>query len=94
MFEEIADAGLKSHAPYTVNPMPIDLYTVGRDPAKRNKMLDGYPLQGRLIQVHTRLGASTLDNWSCACYLPQVGNTARAGHRHVSWAESSAVNYG
>ena len=26
MFEEIADAGLKSHAPYTVNPMPLDLY--------------------------------------------------------------------
>ena len=57
MFEEIADAGLKAFAPYTVNPMPLDLYSVGQDPVKRNMMLEGYPLQGRLIQVHTRLGA-------------------------------------
>ena len=93
MFEEIADAGLKAHAPYTVNPMPLDLYSIGQDPVKRNMMLEGYPLQGRLIQVHTRLGAKTLDNWSCACYLPEVGNTAPPGTA-TSWAESSAVNYG
>jgi predicted aconitase len=93
MFEEIADAGLQAFAPYTVNPMPIDLYSVGQDPVKRNMMLDGYPLQGRLIQVHTRLGARPLDNWSCSCYVPQVGNTAPPG-TPVSWAESSAVNYG
>jgi predicted aconitase len=93
MFEEIADAGLKAHAPYTVNPMPIDLYSIGQDPVKRNMMLEGYPLQGRLIQVHTRLGARPLDVWSCACYLPEVDNTAEPG-TVVSWAESSAVNYG
>ncbi|NDR57919.1 aconitase X [Aliiruegeria sabulilitoris] len=93
MFEEIADAGLKAHLPYTVNPMPLDLYSIGQDPVKRNMMLEGYPLQGRLIQVHTRLGARPLDNWSCACYLPEVGNTAEPG-TVVSWAESSAVNYG
>ncbi len=93
MFEEIADAGLKAYAPYTVNPMPLDLYTVGQDPVKRNMMLEGYPLQGRLIQVHTRLGARPLDVWSCACYLPEVGNTAAPG-TVVPWAESSAVNYG
>jgi len=93
MFEEIADAGLKAFAPYTVNPMPLDLYSVGQDPVKRNMMLEGYPLQGRLIQVHTRLGARPLDVWSCACYVPEVGNTAEPG-TVVSWAESSAVNYG
>ena len=46
MFEEIADAGLKAFAPYTVNPMVIDLYTTGRDPVKRNMELDGFPLHG------------------------------------------------
>lgn len=95
MFEEIADAGLKAHAPYTVNPMPIDLYSIGQDPVKRNMMLEGYPLQGRLIQVHTRLGARPLDNWGCACYLPEIGNSIDAEPGTVvSWAESSAVNYG
>jgi len=95
MFEEIADAGLKAHAPYTVNPMPIDLYSIGQDPVKRNMMLEGYPLQGRLIQVHTRLGARPLDSWSCACYVPEVGNgTNDKPGTVVSWAESSAVNYG
>ena len=93
MFEEIADAGLKAFAPYTVNPMVIDLYTVGQDPVKRNMMLESFPLQGRLIQVHTRLGARPMDVWSCACYVPEVGNTAEPGTA-VTWAESSAVNYG
>jgi len=93
MFEEIADAGLKAFAPYTVNPMPLDLYTVGQDPVKRAMELDTYALQGRLIQVHTRLGAVPLNKWSCACYLPEVGNTAEPG-TVVTWAESSAVNYG
>ncbi len=93
MFEEIADAGLKAFAPYTVNPMVIDLYTVGRDPVKRSKELDAFPLQGRLIQVHTSLGCEPLNQWSCACYLPEVGNTAEPG-TIVTWAESSAVNYG
>jgi len=93
MFEEIADAGLKAFAPYTVNPMPIDLYTVGRDPAKRAMELDAYALQIRLIQVHTRLGAVPLNKWSCACYVPEIGNTAEPG-TVVTWAESSAVNYG
>jgi hypothetical protein len=93
MFEEIADAGLKAFAPYTVNPMALDLYTVGQDPRKRAMELESFPLQGRLIQVHTRLGARPLDVWSCACYLPEIGNTAEPG-TVVSWAESSAVNYG
>ena len=93
MFEEIADAGLKTYAPYTVNPMVVDLYTVGQDPVKRNMQLDSFPQTGRLIQVHTRLGAVPLNSWSCACYVPEVGNTAEPG-TVVSWAESSAVNYG
>ena len=93
MFEEIADAGLKAFAPYTVNPMPLDIYNVGKEPTRRLMMLEGYPLQSRLIQVHTRLGARPLNNWSCACYLPEVGNTAEPGTA-VTWAESSAVNFG
>ncbi len=93
MFEEIADAGLKAFAPYTVNPMALDLYRIGQDPVKRNMELAGFPLQGRLIQVHTKLGARPLNVWSCACYLPEVGNTAEPG-TVVTWAESSAVNYG
>jgi predicted aconitase len=93
MFEEIADADLKAFAPYTVNPFPLDLYGIGQDPVKRAMELEGFPLQGRLIMVHTRLGARPLNVWSCACYLPEVGNTAEPG-TVVAWAESSAVNYG
>ena len=49
MFEEIADVAPKAHAPYTVNPMVVDLYTIEKDPVRRNMMLDGNPLQGQLI---------------------------------------------
>ena len=46
MFEEIADAGLKAFAPYTVNPMALDLYTVGQDPVKRNMELEASRCRG------------------------------------------------
>jgi predicted aconitase len=93
IFEEIADAGLKAHAPYTVNPMPMDLNSVEKDAKRAVMALKGFPLQSRLTQVHARLGGVGLNKWSCACYLPEVGNHPEPG-TVVSWAESSAVNYG
>jgi hypothetical protein len=93
MLNECADAGLKSYAPYTVNPRPYDVYNVQNNPTDMELIYQGYPLQMKLDYVHSRLGAPDLNYRSCACYLDEVGNAPEPG-TPVAWCESSAVNYG
>ena len=93
MLDQCAKAGLKSYAPYTVNPRPYDVYNVQNNPKDMELVYEGYPLQKDLDWVHVRLGAPDLNYRSCACYLDEVGNAPEPG-TYVAWAESSAVNYG
>ncbi|MGK7896391.1 MAG: aconitase X [Xenococcus sp. (in: cyanobacteria)] len=93
MLDQCANAGLKSYAPYTVNPRPYDVYNVQNNPKDMALIYEGYPLQKDLDYVHVRLGAPDLNYRSCACYLKEVGNAPEPG-TYVAWAESSAVNYG
>ena len=93
MLDECAKAGLKSYAPYTVNPRPYDAYNVQNNEKEMQIIYEGYPLQMDLDWVHARLGAPELTKRSCACYVKEVGNAPEPG-TYVAWAESSAVNYG
>jgi predicted aconitase len=93
MLDECAKAGLKSYAPYTVNPRPYDCFNVQNNEKEMQIVYEGYPLQKELDWVHARLGAPDLNKRSCACYLKEVGNAPEPG-TYTAWAESSAVNYG
>jgi predicted aconitase len=93
MFDECAKAGLKSYAPFTVNPRPYDLYNLNNNVTDMEQIYDGYKLQRELDWMLARLGAPDLNFRSCACYLDEVGNAPKPG-TYVAWAESSAVNYG
>jgi predicted aconitase len=93
MLDECAKAGLKSYAPYTVNPRPYDVYNVQNNAKDMTMVYEGYPLQWDLDYVHVRLGAPDLNLRTCACYLDEVGNAPKPG-TYVAWAESSAVNFG
>ena len=93
MLDECAKAGLKSYAPYTVNPRPYDVYNVQNNALDMKMVYEGYPLQRDLDYAHARLGAPDLNYRTCACYLDEVGNVPEPG-TYVAWAESSAVNYG
>jgi hypothetical protein len=93
MLDTCANAGLKSYAPYTVNPRPYDVYNVQNNAKDMTLIYEGYPLQRDLDYVHVRLGAPDLNERSCACYLDEIGNAPDPG-TYVAWAESSAVNYG
>ena len=93
VFNICADEGLKSYAPFTVNPRPFDLYNVQTQPDEMAMVFDGYPLQPQLDQVLMRIGARGMNSRSCACYLSEIGN-APPPETNVAWAESSAVNFG
>jgi hypothetical protein len=93
MLDQCAKAGLKSYAPYTVNPRPYDVYNVQNNAKDMTMIYEGYSRQWDLDYVHVRLGAPDLNKRTCACYLKEVGNAPEPG-TYVAWAESSAVNYG
>jgi len=93
LFQECADAGLKTYAPYTVNPRCYDVYNVNNNTTDLELIYQGYKFQRDLDWVHAQLGAPDLNYRSCACYVPEVGNAPPAG-TYVAWAESSAINYG
>jgi hypothetical protein len=93
MLSECADAGLKSYAPYTVNPRCYDVYNVMNNEADMQIIYEGYKVQRDLDWMHARLGAPDLNYRSCACYVEEVGNRPPQG-TYVAWAESSVVNYG
>ena len=79
MLADCAKAGLKSYAPYTVNPRPYDCFNVQNNEKEMQIVYEGYPLQKDLDWVHARLGAPELNKRSCACYLKEVGNAPEPG---------------
>jgi predicted aconitase len=93
LFQECADAGLKTYAPYTVNPRCYDVYNVNNNETDMQLIYEGYKYQRDLDWVHAQLGAPDLNYRSCVCYAPEVGNAPPPG-TYVAWAESSATNYG
>ncbi len=93
LFQACADAGLKTYAPYTVNPRCYDLYNVNNNETDIELIYEGYRLQRDLDRMHAQLGAPDLNFRSCACYVDEVGNKPKPG-TYVAWAESSAINYG
>ena len=93
MFQQCADAGLKSYAPYTVNPRCYDVYNVENNEKDMKAIYELYAVQRDLDWMHAQLGAPDLNYRSCACYVDEVGNRPPPG-TYVAWAESSAVNYG
>jgi predicted aconitase len=93
LFQECADAGLKTYAPYTVNPRCYDMYNVNNNETDFQLIYEGYKYQRDLDWVHAQLGSPDLNLRSCACYVPEIGNAPPAG-TYVAWAESSAINYG
>ena len=89
LFQQCADAGLKTYAPYTVNPRCYDLYNVNNNETDMQLIYEGYRLQRDLDWMHAQLGAPDLNYRSCACYVDEVGNAPPPG-TYVAWAESSA----
>ncbi len=89
MLDECAKAGLKSYAPYTVNPRPYDVYNVQNNPQDMTFIYEGYSLQRDLDYVHVRLGAPDLNLRSCACYVDEIGNAP--GHSADSGGDLSSV---
>ena len=92
LYQEIIDAGLVSGQKFTADPKPLDKHVPSsliEDLVFKKFM---YTYQDSYEQQLRELGITSDDDYTCTCYLDQVGNKPGKGEV-LSWAESSAVVY-
>ena len=92
LYQEIIDAGLVSDQKFTADPKPLDKHVPSsliEDLVFKKFM---YTYQDSYEQQLRELGITSDDDYTCTCYLDQVGNKPGKGEV-LSWAESSAVVY-
>jgi predicted aconitase len=90
VMDELIQAGLKTREPFTVDPRPIEYKSVNVNLLEKlvNKLVFGKQADyERQLKV---LGLKNGNAFTCACYLPEVGNTPKKGAM-LAWSESSAV---
>ena len=92
VFDEIIDAGLTDGQKFSADPRPLDKNVPSNllEDIIFKKIM--YTDQERYVEQMRKLGILDEDDYTCTCYLPEVGNTPKKGDI-LSWAESSAVVY-
>ena len=92
LYQEIIDAGLTADQKFTADPKPLDKHVPSsliEDLVFKKFM---YTVQDDYEKQLVQLGITSDDDYTCTCYLDQVGNKPNKGDI-LSWAESSAVVY-
>jgi predicted aconitase len=92
MMDELIEAGVKTKAPFTVDPRPMDFENVECSDVQKKIFSVLYSNQARYEEQLRKLGLKNDNAFTCTCYMPQVGNVPKRG-QVLSWAESSAVVY-
>lgn len=92
LYNELIEAGLTGGQRFTADPRPMDDKVPASPLEKLVFKKSMYSQQDRLEEQMRKLGLTSDDDYTCTCYLPQVGNIPKRGEV-LSWAESSAVVY-
>ena len=92
LYDQLVDAGLTSAQKFTADPRPIDdnIPTSLLEDIVFKKIM--YTHQASYEEQLKKLGIKGEDDYTCTCYMDEVGNTPAKGDV-LSWAESSAVVY-
>lgn len=92
LYDQLIDAGLTSAQEFTADPRPIDdnIPTSLLEDIVFKKIM--YTHQASYEEQLKKLGIKGEDDYTCTCYMDEVGNKPAKGEV-LSWAESSAVVY-
>ena len=92
LFDQLIDAGLTDGQKFTADPRPLDKNVPSSfiEDIVFKKIM--YSQQDRFEEQLRKLGIVNDDDYSCTCYVDQMGNKPKQGDV-LSWAESSAVVY-
>jgi predicted aconitase len=92
MLDELISAGLKTAEPFTVDPRPCEFESLDPGLMKRLSFKLIFGKQADYEKQLAKLGLRDEQAFSCACYLPEMGNAPQRG-QVLAWSESSAVVY-
>ena len=92
LYDQLIAAGLTEGQKFTADPRPIDRNVPSSllDDIVFKKIM--YTHQDKYEKQLQKLGITGEDDYTCTCYLDEVGNKPGKGEV-LSWAESSAVVY-
>ena len=92
LYDQLIAAGLPEGQKFTADPKPLDKNVPSSllEDIVFKKIM--YTQQERYEEQLRKLGITSDDDYTCTCYLEQVGNLPKKGDV-LSWAESSAVVY-
>ena len=92
LYDQLIAAGLPEGQKFTADPKPLDKNVPSSflDDIVFKKIM--YTQQERYEEQLRKLGITDDDDYTCTCYLDEVGNKPEKGDV-LSWAESSAVVY-
>ena len=92
LYDQLIDAGLTSAQKFTADPRPIDdnIPSSLLEDIVFKKIM--YTHQASYEEQLKKLGIKGEDDYTCTCYMDEVGNKPAKGDV-LSWAESSAVVY-
>lgn len=92
LYDQLIAAGLPEGQKFTADPKPLDKNVPSSflDDIVFKKIM--YTQQERYEEQLRKLGITNDDDYTCTCYLDEVGNKPEKGDV-LSWAESSAVVY-
>ena len=92
LYDQLIAAGLPEGQKFTADPKPLDKKVPSSllEDIVFKKIM--YTQQDRYEEQLRKLGITSDDDYTCTCYLEQVGNLPKKGDV-LSWAESSAVVY-
>ena len=90
LYRELADAGLRTYAPFTANPKPLDTIRLPMASDQLTAAEGVFSFMEELEQLNFELGMCSPQYWSCTCYEPEMGNAPEPGD-YLAWSESSAV---
>ncbi len=91
LYEKLLSAGAVSTQKFSADPRPLDK-NVPSSFIQNVIFKFMYSQQERCEEQLRKFGIMNDDAYTCACYLPEVGNVPNRGDI-LSWAESSAVVY-
>ena len=92
LYDQLIEAGAFSEQKFTADPLPLDK-NVPSNPLQDlvfHQFM--YKQQARYEAQLRKLGILSDKDYTCTCYLDEVGNKPKQGEV-LSWAESSAVVY-
>lgn len=90
ILDELIAAGLKTFDTFTVDPRPLDYENLPVNLVEKILFSFIFGQQKDYELQLKKLGLQNEEAFTCACYLPEVGNTPRRGDI-LAWSESSAV---